>query len=74
MINILHKEKDFIVCVKPQGIPSQPDTTESEDMTSLLRAHLTEMNENSDIFVGIVSKCVVYNLNKSVDLLEFVIF
>ena len=51
MINILHKEKDFIVCVKPQGIPSQPDTTESEDMTSLLRAHLTEMNENSDIFV-----------------------
>ena len=51
MINILHKEKDFIVCVKPQGIPSQPDTTKNEDMTSLLRAHLTEMNENSDIFV-----------------------
>ena len=51
MIEILHKSKDFLVCVKPQGIPSQPDTTQGEDMTSILHAQLKENNENSDIFV-----------------------
>lgn len=51
MIEILYKNKDFLVCVKPQGIPSQPDTTSSEDMTTLLCAQLDEANENSNIFV-----------------------
>ncbi len=51
MIEILHKSKDFIVCVKPQGIPSQSDLTDGEDMTSLLSAQLKESNENADIFV-----------------------
>ena len=51
MIDILHKSKDFIVCVKPQGVPSQPDTSGDEDMTSLLAAHLKECNEKTDIFV-----------------------
>lgn len=51
MLEILYINKDFIVCVKPQGIPSQSDTTGDEDMTSFLRAQLTESGENSDIFV-----------------------
>lgn len=51
MIEILHKNKDFIICVKPQGIPSQSDITDSEDMTSLLSTQLKEINENNDIFV-----------------------
>lgn len=51
MIELLHKNKDFLVCVKPQGIPSQPDTSGDGDMTSLLRARLEESNENTDIFV-----------------------
>ena len=51
MIEILHKDKDFIVCVKPQGIPSQPDTTGDEDMTSLLKESLKECGEKADIFV-----------------------
>lgn len=51
MLEILYKNKDFLVCVKPQGIPSQSDTTGDEDMTSFLRAQLTESGENSDIFV-----------------------
>lgn len=51
MIEILHKSKDFIVCVKPQGVPSQSDTTCDEDMTSLLQNHLRESGERDDIFV-----------------------
>ena len=51
MIEILYKSKDFIICVKPQGIPSQPDPSGDVDMTSLLSAHLKECGEPSDIFV-----------------------
>ncbi|MBO5714770.1 MAG: RNA pseudouridine synthase [Clostridia bacterium] len=51
MIEILYKNSDFLVCVKPQGLPSQPDTTGNEDMTSLLSAMLKKDGENSDIFV-----------------------
>ncbi len=48
---ILHIERDFLVCVKPHGIPSQPDANGSEDMTQILRHMLSEMGERDDIFV-----------------------
>ena len=51
MIEIIYKDKDFIVCLKPQGIPSQSDTTGNEDMVSLLKTSLKECGENTDIFV-----------------------
>lgn len=51
MIEILYKCRDFIACVKPQGIPSQTDTSGDEDMTSLLKAYLSDLGENDDIFV-----------------------
>jgi 23S rRNA pseudouridine1911/1915/1917 synthase len=51
MLEILYKNKDFIVCVKPQGVPSQSDTTCDEDMTSLLQNYLRESEEKDDIFV-----------------------
>ena len=40
-----------MVCIKPHGIPSQPDQSGSEDMTSLLRENLRECGENDEIFV-----------------------
>lgn len=39
------------MCVKPQGVASQPDVSEDEDMTAFLRAQLEKENENSDIFI-----------------------
>lgn len=51
MIEILHKDRDFIVCVKPQGVPSQPDPSGCEDMTTLLKAYLRENGEKDEIFV-----------------------
>ncbi len=51
MIEIIHKSADFIVCVKPQGVPSQPDTSGDEDMASLLSEQLKNEDENADIFV-----------------------
>ena len=51
MIEILHKDKDFIVCIKPQGIPSQPDTSGCLDITALLSEYLRECGEQPDVFV-----------------------
>ena len=51
MCEILYKCSDFIVCVKPQGILSQPDPTGCKDMTALLSEHLSQSDENNDIFV-----------------------
>ena len=50
-MNILFKNKDFIACVKPQGIPSQPDPSGCVDMTALLSEELIKNGEKSDIFV-----------------------
>lgn len=51
MIDILHKSRDFIVCIKPHGTPSQPDMSGCVDMTALLREYLHKSGENDDIFV-----------------------
>lgn len=50
-MDILHKNKDFIVCIKPQGIPSQPDMSGCIDMTVILKEHLNSLGEKDDIFV-----------------------
>ena len=50
-MNIIFKNKGFIACVKPQGIPSQPDPSGCVDMTALLSDELIKNGEKSDIFV-----------------------
>ena len=70
MIEILHKSRDFIVCVKPQGVPSQPDPSDSANMVSLLQEQLRESGENDSIFVvhrldRATGGIMVYARNKS---------
>jgi 23S rRNA pseudouridine1911/1915/1917 synthase len=50
-MDVLFLNKDFLACVKPQGLPSQPDTSGDNDMTSLLKQYLKARGENEDIFV-----------------------
>ena len=51
MIEILYKDADLLVCVKPQGIPSQPDPSGCLDMTAYLKEQLEREGERNDIFV-----------------------
>lgn len=44
-MELLHETAEFVVCVKPVNIPSQPDAKHSESMISLLSAYC-----NSEIF------------------------
>lgn len=39
-LEILYTDPHLIVCLKPPGVPSQPDPTGSEDMTALLSYQL----------------------------------
>lgn len=40
-LEILYTDPHLIVCLKPPGIPSQPDPTGDDDMTALLTAQLS---------------------------------
>lgn len=44
-VEILHEDDDIIVCVKPAGVPTQPDRTNDEDMESYLKNYLYEKYE-----------------------------
>lgn len=44
-IQILYEDDDIIVCVKPAGVPTQPDRTNDEDMESYLKNYLYEKYE-----------------------------
>lgn len=45
---VLYENSDLIVCVKPHGVPSQPDPSGVPDMTAMLREHLSH---GGDVFV-----------------------
>lgn len=39
-LEILYEDSHLIVCIKPPGVPSQPDPSGAEDMTALLASQL----------------------------------
>lgn len=47
-LNILHEDDSILVCVKPYGVPSQSDKTNSEDMISMLKLHIFERENRKD--------------------------
>lgn len=50
-IKVLYENKDFVICVKPCLVPSQPDLSGDEDMTSLLNEHFRADGEKATAFV-----------------------
>lgn len=51
MLDILYEDIYLIVCIKPQGILSQPDPSGEEDMIGVLTDYLKSKSENSEIGV-----------------------
>ena len=47
-LNILHEDKDIIVAVKPCGVPTQPDKTNSESMVSMLKLRIYERENRKE--------------------------
>ena len=47
-LNILHEDNDIIVAVKPCGVPTQPDKTNSESMVSMLKLRIYEKENRKE--------------------------
>lgn len=54
MIDILYEDKYLLICKKPIGVLSQPDTGDGEDMLSLLKAYLKEKKEKD--YIGLIHR------------------
>ena len=50
-VKILYEDSDIIVCVKPQGMPSQRDKTRDMDMVNYLKNYLYEKNHMSPSYI-----------------------
>ncbi|MGN0395281.1 MAG: RluA family pseudouridine synthase [Coprococcus sp.] len=56
-INILYEDESIIVAVKPYGVPSQSDKTNSEDMISMLKLHIFEReNRNEEPYLAAIHR------------------
>ena len=49
MINIVYEDNDLLVCIKPAGVPSQPDLNREVDMTTILQNYLNDKKDGSEI-------------------------
>lgn len=69
-LKILYENKDLVICVKPCLVPSQPDPSGDEDMTSVLDEHFRTRGEgrSAAFVVHRLDRCVggvmVYAKNK----------
>jgi len=56
-LNILHEDDSILVCVKPYGVPSQSDKTNSEDMISMLKLRIFEReNRNEEPYLAAIHR------------------
>ncbi len=54
MNNILYEDKHVLCLIKPQGIPSQSDKTNDEDLMSQVSKYLVSKGENS--YLGLIHR------------------
>lgn len=69
MLEILHKTKDFVIVLKPAGMPTQSDTSGDDDAMLLTGRKLSDMGESSDLWLvhrldRVVGGLVVFARNK----------
>ena len=69
MIEVLYKNKDFVVIYKPQGVPSQSDASGSDDAMSAASRALEELGEDSTLWLihrldRVVGGLIVFARNK----------
>ena len=56
-IKILYEDNHLIVALKPQGVPSQSDSSGDEDMLSLLKAYVKDKySKPGDAYLGLVHR------------------
>lgn len=56
-LQVLHEDKDILVCIKPMGVPSQGDKTRDVDMVTLVKKYIYEKGETEgEPYVALVHR------------------
>ena len=56
-LDILYEDEYMIACVKPYGVPSQPDTTYGVDMITMIKEYLFEKGETEgEPYVAVINR------------------
>src|SRR5574344_2056340 len=57
MLDVIYEDNHLLVVIKPQNVPSQSDTSNDEDMLSMVRSYIKEKdNKPGNVFVGLVHR------------------
>ena len=55
-VKILYEDGEIIVCVKPAGMPSQPERSSSMDLVSWLKNYLAARRRDGVPYIGVVHR------------------
>lgn len=57
MVEILYEDNHLIVCIKPQNVPSQQDSSLDKDMLTMVKEYIKEKyNKPGNVYVGLVHR------------------
>ena len=57
MVDILYEDNHLIVCIKPQNVPSQQDSSLDKDMLTIVKEYIKEKyNKPGNVYVGLVHR------------------
>ena len=57
MIDVIYEDNHIIVVIKPQGIPTQADSSGDNDMLSMVKEYIKEKyNKPGNVYVGLVHR------------------
>lgn len=57
MVDIVYEDNHIVVCIKPQNIPSQEDSSGDKDMLTLVKEYIKEKyNKPGNVYVGLVHR------------------
>ena len=57
MVNVLYEDNHVLVCVKPQNIPTQQDSSNDLDMLNIVKGYIKEKyHKQGNVYVGLVHR------------------
>lgn len=57
MVDVIYEDNHILVCIKPQNIPTQQDSSNDKDMLTMVKEYIKEKyDKKGNVFVGLVHR------------------
>lgn len=57
MVDVIYEDNHILVCIKPQNVPSQKDSSLDPDMLTMVKEYIKEKyNKQGNVYVGLVHR------------------